>query len=61
MEGLGHKILKEYCLTFLILKDLFIYMQQVEDVIPFYEKIGFVKEGQQFEEVVIIPEFNTTK
>ena len=30
-----------------------IYLHAQVDVIPFYEKIGFIKEGDQFEEAGI--------
>ena len=30
------------------------------DVIPFYEKIGFIKEGKQFEEVSGIQHYKMT-
>ena len=51
-KGIGHKILK------FMLKDLksfkgLIYMHAQIDVIPFYEKMGFVKEGDPFEEAFI--------
>jgi len=51
-KGLGHQILKH------ILEDLsdfkgLIYMHAQVEVIPFYEKLGFIKEGNQFEEAGI--------
>lgn len=51
-NGFGKKILK------FILSDLsdfngLIYLHAQVDVIPFYEKIGFIKEGNQFEEAGI--------
>jgi predicted GNAT family N-acyltransferase len=51
-NGYGHIVLKA------ILEDLSnfngnIYMHAQEDVIPFYEKMGFVKEGDLFEEANI--------
>lgn len=51
-KGLGRKILKS------ILNDLsdykgLIYLHAQVEVIPFYEKIGFIKEGVQFEEAGI--------
>lgn len=51
-KGLGHKILKS------VLNDLsdykgLIYMHAQVDVIPFYEKLGFIKEGNEFEEAGI--------
>ena len=51
-KGLGRKILKS------ILNDLsdykgLIYMHAQVEVIPFYEKLGFIKEGVQFEEAGI--------
>jgi len=52
-KGLGYKILKA------ILEDLSdfdgeIYMHAQKDVIPFYEKAGFIKEGKEFEEANIL-------
>lgn len=52
-KGLGYKILKA------ILEDLSefdgeIYMHAQTDVIPFYEKAGFIKEGKEFEEANIL-------
>lgn len=51
-KGLGRKILTS------ILNDLadykgLIYMHAQVEVIPFYEKLGFIKEGGQFEEAGI--------
>ena len=51
-KGLGRKILES------ILNDLsdyrgLIYMHAQVEVIPFYEKLGFIKEGVQFEEAGI--------
>ena len=51
-KGLGRKILKS------ILNDLseykgLIYMHAQVEVIPFYKKMGFIKEGVQFEEAGI--------
>ena len=51
-KGLGRKILKS------ILNDLsdykgLIYLHAQVEVIPFYEKIGFIKEGVEFEEAGI--------
>ena len=51
-KGYGHIVLKE------ILKDLTnvnenVYMHAQQDVIPFYEKMGFVKEGKSFIEANI--------
>jgi len=52
-KGYGHQVLKA------ILKDLkefngMTYMHAQTDVIPFYEKIGFVKTGNEFEEAGIM-------
>ena len=52
-KGYGHIILKA------ILDDLFdfkgeIYMHAQTEVIPFYEKMGFVKKGHEFEEAGIM-------
>lgn len=52
-KGYGHKVLKA------ILNDLTafkgdIYMHAQTDVIPFYEKMGFLKEGEEFEEAGIM-------
>ena len=52
-NGYGHIILKA------ILDDLsdfkgMIYMHAQVDVIPFYEKMGFIKEGKLFEEANIM-------
>ena len=52
-KGYGHMILNA------ILKDLkayngLIYMHAQSDVIPFYEKVGFKKEGKEFEEAGIM-------
>jgi len=52
-KGLGHHILQS------ILNDLsgfkgLIYMHAQVDVIPFYEKMGFVREGDLFEEANIM-------
>ena len=52
-KGFGHKILKA------MLKDLssykeVIYMHAQVDVLPFYQKIGFKKEGDIFEEAGIM-------
>ncbi len=51
--GFGHKILSY------MIKDLekfkgSIYMHAQIDVIPFYEKMGFIKEGEVFEEAFIM-------
>ena len=51
--GYGHIILKE------ILKDLsnytgVIYMHAQSEVVPFYEKMGFQKQGKEFEEAGIL-------
>ena len=52
-KGIGHKILK-YMLN--DLKDFMglIYMHAQVDVIPFYEKMGFIKQGGKFEEAFIM-------
>ena len=52
-KGIGHKILK-YMLN--DLKDFkgLIYMHAQVDVIPFYEKMGFIKQGGKFEEAFIM-------
>ncbi len=52
-KGLGHLILKE------ILSDLsdfkgMIYMHAQVQVLPFYEKLGFKKDGKEFEEAGIM-------
>ena len=52
-KGLGNLILKS------ILNDLssfegLIYMHAQTDVIPFYEKMGFIKDGEEFEEAGIM-------
>ena len=52
-KGFGHIVLKA------ILNDLSdykgaIYMHAQTDVIPFYEKMGFVKTGNEFEEAGIM-------
>ena len=52
-KGYGHKVLKA------ILEDLnecnlLIYMHAQTDVIPFYEMMGFVKTGKEFEEAGIM-------
>lgn len=52
-KGIGHKILQ------FMLEDLkefkgLIYMHAQIDVIPFYEKMGFVKRGGRFEEAFIM-------
>ena len=52
-KGYGHIVLKE------ILKDLngiteMIYMHAQIQVLPFYEKLGFIKMGESFEEAGII-------
>ena len=52
-KGYGHIILKE------ILKDLkefngLIYMHAQSEVLPFYEKMGFKKQGREFEEAGIM-------
>ena len=51
-KGLGHKILKRILFDLSDFKGL-IYLHAQVDVIPFYEKIGFVLEGKQFEEAGI--------
>ena len=51
-KGLGHKILKRILFDLSDFKGL-IYLHAQVDVIPFYEKIGFIKEGNQFEEAGI--------
>tara|TARA_B100001758_G_scaffold247581_1_gene266033 strand:+ start:10267 stop:10701 length:435 start_codon:yes stop_codon:yes gene_type:complete len=52
-KGYGHIVLKE------ILKDLKnisekIYMHAQIQVLPFYQKVGFIKEGRSFEEAGIM-------
>ena len=52
-KGYGHIVLKA------ILDDLknyngLIYMHAQSDVIPFYQKLGFTKEGKEFEEAGIL-------
>ena len=52
-KGYGHIILKA------ILDDLkdfngLIYMHAQSEVFPFYEKMGFIKEGDEFEEAGIM-------
>ena len=52
-KGYGHKVLKA------ILEDLnecnlLIYMHAQTDVMPFYEMMGFVKTGKEFEEAGIM-------
>ena len=52
-KGFGHRVLNE------ILKDLKnlkekIYMHAQSNVILFYEKMGFIKEGEEFEEAGIM-------
>ena len=52
-KGYGHIILKA------ILDDLknfngLIYMHAQSEVLPFYEKMGFIKEGDEFEEAGIM-------
>ena len=51
-KGLGHMILKRILFDLSDFKGL-IYLHAQVDVIPFYEKIGFIKEGKQFEEAGI--------
>ena len=51
-KGLGHQILQAILNDLLDFKGL-IYMHAQVDVIPFYEKMGFVKQGKQFEEAGI--------
>ena len=51
-KGLGHKILKRILFDLSNFKGL-IYLHAQVDVIPFYEKIGFIKDGDQFEEAGI--------
>ncbi|MAO71115.1 MAG: GNAT family N-acetyltransferase [Flavobacteriales bacterium] len=51
-KGLGRKILKSILFDLSNFKGL-IYLHAQVDVIPFYEKIGFIKEGDQFEEAGI--------
>lgn len=51
-KGLGHKILKSILSDLSDFKGL-IYMHAQVDVLPFYEKLGFIKEGNQFEEAGI--------
>ncbi|MBT3418238.1 MAG: GNAT family N-acetyltransferase [Flavobacteriales bacterium] len=52
-KGLGHKIL-QFMLDDLNNFDGKIYMHAQVDVIPFYEKMGFVKQGDLFEEANIM-------
>jgi len=52
-KGLGHKIL-QFMLDDLNNFDGKIYMHAQVDVIPFYEKMGFVKHGDLFEEANIM-------
>tara|TARA_B100001758_G_C18169286_1_gene483379 strand:- start:108 stop:539 length:432 start_codon:yes stop_codon:yes gene_type:complete len=52
-KGYGHMVLKA------ILDDLknfkgLIYMHAQSEVLPFYQKLGFTKEGQEFEEAGIL-------
>ena len=52
-KGYGHIVLKA------ILDDLkdfneIIYMHAQSEVLPFYEKMGFIKEGKEFEEAGIM-------
>ena len=52
-QGYGHMVLKA------ILDDLksfneTIYMHAQSEVIPFYEKMGFIKEGIEFKEAGIM-------
>ena len=52
-QGYGHIVLKA------ILHDLkdfkgTIYMHAQSEVLPFYEKMGFIKEGKEFEEAGIM-------
>ena len=51
-KGFGKEILK-FILTDLSEFNGLIYLHAQVDVIPFYEKIGFIKEGNQFEEAGI--------
>ena len=52
-KGVGHKIL-QFMLDDLKYFKGKIYMHAQVDVIPFYEKMGFVKEGELFEEANIM-------
>ena len=52
-KGLGHKIL-QFMLDDLNNFEGKIYMHAQVDVIPFYEKMGFVKHGDLFEEANIM-------
>ena len=52
-KGYGHIILKAILDDLLFFKGL-IYMHAQTDVIPFYEKMGFIKSGNEFEEAGIM-------
>ena len=52
-QGAGHKILK-FMLDDLKKFNGLIYMHAQIDVVPFYEKMGFIKEGEVFEEAFIM-------
>lgn len=52
-KGYGHQILK-FMLNDLKKYQGDIYMHAQIDVIPFYEKLNFIKEGEKFEEAFIM-------
>ncbi len=52
-KGYGHIILKAILDDLLFFKGI-IYMHAQTDVIPFYEKMGFIKSGNEFEEAGIM-------
>ena len=52
-KGYGHIILKAILDDLLIFKGE-VYMHAQTEVIPFYEKMGFVKKGNEFEEAGIM-------
>jgi len=52
-KGYGHIILKAILDDLLIFKGE-VYMHAQTEVIPFYEKMGFVKKGHEFEEAGIM-------
>ena len=52
-KGYGHLILKAILDDLKDFKDM-IYMHAQSEVLPFYQKMGFISEGEEFEEAGIM-------